>query len=120
MDNLEKLTALFSENNIGRREFIGRVSALGAAAMLPMFLNAKRADAAPKKGGRLRIGCGGSSLTDSLDPALVTDIMAPLVSFGLVRSCLVGVDRESKLVPELATSWEAATSMLKNLSTTRN
>ena len=33
--------------------------------------------------------------------------MAPLVSFGLVRNCLVGVDRDSMLAPELAESWEA-------------
>ena len=107
MDNLERLTALFTGGKIGRREFIARITALGAAAMLPTFLSAKPAKAAAKKGGRLRIGCGGSSLTDSLDPALVTDIMAPLVSYGLIRSCLVGVDEDSMLAPELAESWEA-------------
>lgn len=107
MDHLEKVTDLFLTGNIDRRQFIARVSALGAAALLPSLLSAKPAKAAPKKGGRLRIGCGGSSLTDSLDPALVTDIMAPLVSFGLIRSCLVGVDQQSRLAPELAESWEA-------------
>jgi peptide/nickel transport system substrate-binding protein len=107
VDKLESLIASFSGGNIGRREFITRVTALGAAAMLPAFFSATPANAAPKKGGRLRIGCGGSSLTDTLDPANVTDIMAPLVSFGLVRSCLVGTDEESQLAPELAVSWEA-------------
>ena len=107
MNKLERLTTLFSGGKIGRREFITRVSALGAAAMLPTFLSATPVKAAPKKGGRLRIGCGGSSLTNSLDPALVTDIMAPLVSFGLLRNCLVGADQDSMLVPELAETWEA-------------
>lgn len=107
MDRLEKLTQLFFESKLGRREFIARVSALGAAAMLPSILSARPANAAPKKGGRLRIGCGGSSITDTLDPALVTDIMAPLVSFGLIRSCLVGMDENSMLAPELAESWDA-------------
>ena len=67
MDKLERLTTQFSGGKIGRREFIARVSALGAAAMLPTFLSATPANAAPKKGGRLRIGCGGSSITDTLD-----------------------------------------------------
>jgi len=107
MENLKKLTKLFSECKIDRREFIARVSALGAAAMLPSILFAKTAKAAPKTGGRLRIGCGGSSITDTLDPALVTDIMAPLVSFGLIRSCLVGMNEDNMLAPELAESWEA-------------
>jgi len=107
MDKLERLTTLFSGGKIDRREFIARVSALGAAAMIPSILSATPANAAPKKGGRLRIGCGGSSLTDVLDPALIYDIMAPVVSYGLIRDCLVGIDENSRLVPELAESWEA-------------
>ena len=109
MEKLEKLIRLFERNKIGRREFIAKVSLLGAASMLPTFLSAQPAKAAQKKGGRLRVGCGGSSITDSLDPALVTDIMAPFVSFGLIRSCLVGMDVDSKLAPELAENWEAET-----------
>ncbi len=38
---------------------------------------------------------------------MVTDIMAPLVSYGLIRSCLVGMNEDSMLAPELAESWEA-------------
>ena len=88
MDKLERLTTLFSGGKIDRREFIARVSALGAAAMIPSILSATPANAAPKKGGRLRIGCGGSSLTDVLDPALIYDIMAPVVSYGLIRQTI--------------------------------
>jgi peptide/nickel transport system substrate-binding protein len=107
MNRVDKLTKLFTENKIGRREFIARVSALGAAAMLPSILSVSTVNAAPKKGGRLRMGLGGSSTTDTLDPALIYDVMAPVLSIGQLRNCLLEINPNGQAVGELAESWEA-------------
>ena len=107
MTALKKLEEMLSQGRISRREFLARISALGlTAALSPVLLTTPAYAAKPKKGGRLKIGCGGASMTDTLDPALVTDIMAPLVSFGLLRNCLVEINPDGKLIPELAESWE--------------
>ena len=107
MSTLTQLEKLFRTGSISRRQFITRISAMGlGAALSPVLLGRSAFAAAPKKGGRLRLGIGGASMTDTLDPAVVTDIMAPLVSFGLLRNCLVEIDSNNKLVPELAESWE--------------
>ena len=107
MTVLKKLEELLSQGRINRREFLARASVLGlTAALSPVLLTTPACAAEPKKGGRLKIGCGGASMTDTLDPALVTDIMAPLVSFGLLRNCLVEINPDGKLIPELAERWE--------------
>jgi peptide/nickel transport system substrate-binding protein len=82
------------------------VSAMGAAAMLPSIIAANPVSAAPKKGGRLRMGLGGASTTDTLDPALIYDVMAPVLSIGQLRNCLVEISPDGQPIPELAESWE--------------
>ena len=63
-NNSKKLT----QGQMGRREFI--VSAMAAGLTLPSVLSlVKKAEAAtPKKGGKLILGYGYGSTTDSLDP----------------------------------------------------
>ena len=63
-NNSRKLT----QGQMGRREFI--VSAMAAGLTLPSALSlVKKAEAAtPKKGGKLILGYGYGSTTDSLDP----------------------------------------------------
>ena len=75
-DNLhDKLVA----GNISRREFMTRVSALGAAAAVPGALYSGRAAAQPKSGGHFRRGAGYGSTTDSLvfDPPPMNAIARP-------------------------------------------
>lgn len=81
--------------------------ALGAASTLALSsLPAVAADT-PKRGGRLRVGCGGASTTDSLNPSLGgATIFAYLMNANL-RNTLVDLDAHSKAVPALAESWEA-------------
>jgi peptide/nickel transport system substrate-binding protein len=47
----------------------------------------------------------GGSTTDSLDPATMTDAMTYNINWQ-VRNCLVEIDYQGNLVPELAESWD--------------
>ena len=69
MSELSKLTKLFKQNKISRRQFIAQVSALGlAAAVSPALLAGTARASVPKKGGRFILGTSGGSTTDSMDP----------------------------------------------------
>jgi peptide/nickel transport system substrate-binding protein len=63
--------------------------------------------ATPKKGGRLRVGIGHGSTTDTLDPATFTDSYMQFVGYGL-RNHLTEVSNTDELIPELAESWDAS------------
>jgi peptide/nickel transport system substrate-binding protein len=108
MSELKELESLLAHGKITRRDFLARLSVLGiTAAVSPALWTTPARAAAPKKGGRLRLGMAGGSTTDSLDPATITDAMAYNINWQL-RNCLVEVDYESNLVPELAKSWKAS------------
>jgi peptide/nickel transport system substrate-binding protein len=108
MSELKLLERLLTEGKITRREFMARVSALGLmAAVSPALLAASAKAATPKKGGRLRLGLAGSSTTDSLDPATITDAMARCVCWQL-RNNLVEVDYQGNPIPELAERWDSS------------
>ena len=70
---------------MGRREFI--VSAMAAGLTLPSALSlVKKAEAAnPKKGGKLILGYGYGSTTDSLDPGTSENGMTPLTAWILAH-----------------------------------
>jgi peptide/nickel transport system substrate-binding protein len=109
MTTIEKLENLLRTGKISRREFLAQASALGLmAAVSPMLLGGKAHAAAPKRGGRFRIGLAGGSTTDSLDPATITDMMMQVISQGQLRNMLVEIDNNSQPIPELAESWEAS------------
>jgi peptide/nickel transport system substrate-binding protein len=94
---------------ISRREFLGRAAALGAsAALMSTMIGQIEALAAetPVKGGTLRLGLGGGSTTDSLDPGSWTDSVMIDVSYGLFNA-LVENGPDNKPIPELAESFEA-------------
>ena len=102
----EKLVRVFNQGQISRREFLARMSAIGASAVLSsVLLNTPAHAMTPKAGGRLKIGLSGGSTTDTLDPAIFTNIMPFVISYQ-VRNCLIEIDHKSQLVPELAVSWE--------------
>jgi peptide/nickel transport system substrate-binding protein len=106
MSELKELESLLAQGKITRRDFLARLSAIGiAAALSPTLLTATVRAAKPVKGGRLRLGMAGGSTTDSLDPATMTDAMTYNINWQ-IRNCLVEVDYEGDLVPELAASWE--------------
>ena len=66
----EKLKRELSEKRLSRRSFLNRASALGLIAAVPAGLIGNQVQAGtPKKGGNFRIGVGGGSTTDSIDPA---------------------------------------------------
>ena len=107
MSELSKLTKMFNENKISRRQFITRVSALGlAAAISPALLSGAAQASVPKKGGRFRIGITGGSTTDSMDPATLTSNMNQNVNWQ-IRNNLVEIDHNFNAIPELAESWDS-------------
>ncbi len=107
MGKLEELVLLLNNGKITRRNFLARISALGlTAAMSPLLASSTAFAAAPKKGGRLRIGSHSGAITESLDPTLLTDIMSQLVS-QQTRNQLVVIDERGGAAPELAENWES-------------
>ncbi len=109
MTELEFLQQQHGKGRIGRREFIGRAAALGAgAALISTLLGEVEARAAetPRQGGQLRLGLGGGSTTDSLNPGSYTDSVMVAVSHAVFNG-LVEWAQDGKPVPELAESWEA-------------
>ena len=108
MAELKALEHLLAQGKISRRDFLTCLSALGmTAAILPLFFTTPAQAEKPQKGGRLRLGLGGGSTTDSLDPATRTDAMAYNINWQ-VRNCLTEVDHRGNIVPELAKSWESS------------
>ena len=89
---------------IGRRPFLQGASAVA----LGLGLGATGAfAAAPKVGGTLRAGIAEGSTTDTLDPALYTDIYMIAVGFA-THSTLTEIAPSGELVGDAAESWEAS------------
>lgn len=63
--------------------------------------------AAPKRGGRFRVGLQGANSSDSWDGRTHSDIFMIASSNGAVFDCLTEVAADGSLVGELATDWEA-------------
>jgi peptide/nickel transport system substrate-binding protein len=106
MHTIKELRHLVSTGKMTRREFIARVSALGAAATLSPVLFSQSASASvPKKGGLFRLGMAGGATTDSLEPGTLLDHV-PMVVQWQIKNNLVEIDHEGNAIPELAESWE--------------
>ena len=104
---LENQAQRLTEGQINRRQFI--VSALATGLALPVALSmASEAVAAmPKKGGKLRVGYGYGSTTDTLNPATSENGMTQ----GILKcyaSLLFDTENTGKLVGELAESHEVS------------
>ena len=106
MPTLQKLEHLLSAGKISRREFMTRTAALGLTAAISPALFSSTAQAAPKRGGRLRVGATGGNITDSMDPATLASTMPVFINYQL-RNGLVEIDRHGNAIPELAQSWES-------------
>ncbi|MFQ5773662.1 MAG: ABC transporter substrate-binding protein [Kiloniellaceae bacterium] len=108
MTRLNELKHMLEAGRISRREFMAQAAALGATgALATTMLGGKARAAMPKKGGKLRIGIGHGSTTDTLDPATFTDSYMQFVGYGL-RNHLTEVSNTGELIPELAESFEAS------------
>ena len=106
MTELTNLERLLRAGGITRREFLKQATALGLTAAVATSTASRIAQAAtPKKGGRLRLGVGHGSTTDSLDPATYENLYVQVMG-GAVHNKLTGIDNGGNLVPELAQSWE--------------
>ena len=105
MNELNHYCKLLEGGKISRRDFMGRALALGATAALASSMAAKAVMAAPKKGGRLRLGIGHGSTTDTLDAATFLHLYMQTVG-GAIYNKLTEVSNSGGLVPELAESWE--------------
>jgi peptide/nickel transport system substrate-binding protein len=108
MSELAKLARLLSQGRITRRAFLSQAAALGATTALATSLAAKAVKAGtPKKGGKLRIGIGHGSTTDSLDPATFENAFTQFTGFGY-RGHLTEISNAGELIPDLSESWEAS------------
>ena len=101
-----ELKKLVLQKDITRRRFMERALALGATTALATSL-ANNAFAAPKKGGRLRLGLGHGSTTDSMDPATFENLYMQVVG-SATRSNLMEVSQNGDLIPELAESFDVS------------
>jgi peptide/nickel transport system substrate-binding protein len=107
MRKLDQLKTTFSQGRISRRGFVEGALALGMTLTgATSFMSAVEA-ATPKKGGLFRLGLGGASTTDSLDPATFISTFTQIgLNFG-IHNNLTEVTASGDIVPELAESFEA-------------
>ena len=105
MPTLTELEKDLRSGRLSRRDFLKLSAALGLATAAPVTLNS--AYAAPKKGGKIRIGLGHGSTTDSLDPgSYENDFM---IGSAFARfNYLTEIDNKGVLIGELAENWEAS------------
>jgi len=90
-------------NGMNRRRFLQATAAGGG-----LVLAGCAAEGAKTGGNRnaLRLGIGGGSTTDSLDPRTYTDTFAFVVGYQIMNG-LIEIDENRKPAPELLESWEA-------------
>jgi peptide/nickel transport system substrate-binding protein len=103
----EELQNAARAKRISRREFMGRAAALGVSSALASSILTRAGYAEePKKGGHLILGLNGAGAGDSLDPATYTATFMQVVG-GQIYETLTEVDKDVKIQPRLAESWEA-------------
>jgi len=101
------LQDLLSAGKINRREFLKGAAALGISTFAAQSLLIGTVKAAPKKGGRLRVGLAEGDTTSSLDPATYPAIFMMSLGFA-THNTLTEINPEGELVGDLAESWEAS------------
>ena len=111
MSEFDHLKELLASGRLSRRDFLGRAAALGIATPLLSSLSAgtgalAATEETPKTGGTLRLGLGGGSTTDSLNPLETLDSVMIDALFGIYNNLVEnGVD--NRAVPKLAEKFEA-------------
>ncbi|MET4128297.1 ABC transporter substrate-binding protein [Roseovarius sp. MBR-6] len=95
------MTRIFN-GGMNRRGFMAGTAGVALAASMP-----RAAQAAPKRGGHLRVAIGHGQTTDTLNPGTYSNSFMTSVSFP-VHGRLTEVTAEGALIPEVAESWEAS------------
>jgi peptide/nickel transport system substrate-binding protein len=103
MTKLTKLEQELRAGRLSRRDFLQATTALGLGAVAPAFLST--AHAAPKQGGKMTVGLGHGSTTDSLDPGTYENDFTIGSSFARFNF-LTEISNTGELVGELAESWD--------------
>ena len=93
---------------VTRRDFMQYAAALGVTASAATGLWTRRAEAAPRRGGHLRVGTEGGSNTDSLDPRRAIGTNQLTAAVMSMYDTLTFLDANSTPIPGLAESWEAS------------
>jgi len=88
---------------LNRRRFLQASAATGLITTLPLG----RAQAAPKRGGTMRMAKGHGNTTDTLNPGTWDNGYVIALGFG-IHGRLTEVAPDGSLIPELAESWEAS------------
>ncbi|MEM7194633.1 MAG: ABC transporter substrate-binding protein [Pseudomonadota bacterium] len=107
-EKVKHLQQTFESGGISRRGFMTYAMALGVSMTAASSLLSRAEAAAPKKGGRLRVGLTGGATSDTLDPGQILDLYMLNLQFGQLRNGLTEVAADGSLIPELAESWEAS------------
>ncbi|HEX6016298.1 MAG TPA: ABC transporter substrate-binding protein, partial [Geminicoccaceae bacterium] len=106
MTKHDETLARLARAGLDRRGLLHGAGALalatGFGGVLP---RAARAQAAPARGGHLKLGIDSAGATDSLDPATYTAWYMQVVGFQW-GNCLVELNEKVEAVPELAVSWD--------------
>lgn len=102
----EHLRQQFLKGRISRREFVGRMIAIGVSAAAAPGIVSKVARAAdPAKGGHLRLATVQGSSTDSLDPSTLSSGFVNLLWY-TIHGQMTEVNSEGQLEPLIAESYE--------------
>jgi len=107
MDRLKTLERRLSQGRIDRRRFMQGALALGVSATAATKLATRAEAATPNQGGRLRLGIGHGSTSDSLDPGTHENGYSQNMARTYANT-LTEVSNTGELIPELAESWEAS------------
>ncbi|HEY0214319.1 MAG TPA: ABC transporter substrate-binding protein [Paenirhodobacter sp.] len=91
---------------LGRRQFLGALGATALASGVILPAGSVLAQEAPKRGGVLKLGIGGGSTTDNLDPRILLD-WVPVNQGYMLMNGLVEIDANNQATPELLESWQA-------------
>ncbi len=105
MSEIDRLRKRLASGKITRREFVSRMTAMGAAAAVPGAMFSAPAMAQPNKGGHFKVGVGAGSTTDSLDPSTFLDSYMQTAG-NAIYSYLAVVDYDGNAVGDLAESIE--------------
>ncbi len=104
---LNDLEGQARQGKLIRREFIKRAAALGIAAPFATSLLSQSVLAAtPKKGGKMVMGLGYGSTTDSMIPGQNENGFVATLSYAY-QNQLTEIDNQGRTIPELAESYEA-------------
>lgn len=105
-ENLMSMSDRVSEPLLSRRALLEGAAALGASSSLgPFMIGQASAKEASKRGGRLRIGCGDSATTDSLNPYAAGNASIHVL-YGQFFDSLTEIAPDNTAQPAVAESWE--------------